>query len=175
MSEHVIPAACALRDSLLGTDQPVPVSRDYDMPNGQTMLSIDPDHLVKPGFGLRGVTGMTWFPGHDSTVRPPLQFLLKVVDSVALSAPQRQLTLYPDDSLTLNLGTMSTYPQRFPGVPGISQNMSAVLTSEQFSSLARAHVVHGTVGALAFDISPVQQRALRSLYVTAICGAVPEP
>jgi hypothetical protein len=63
MSEHVIPAACALRDSLLGTDQPVPVSRDYDTPNGQTMLSIDPDHLVKPGFGLRGeLTPIWWTP-----------------------------------------------------------------------------------------------------------------
>jgi hypothetical protein len=39
--------------------------------------------------------------------------------------------------------------------------LAAVLTAEQFSSLARAHVVHGTVGALAFDISPVQQRAFR--------------
>ena len=171
MPVHV--ASCALSDSLLGGAKPDGhIMGAYDSVRNVTYLDTQQLGFVRMEGGLSGgVNGTSHFDGRDPTqVFPVTQLNIRIVEPTERSIEQRQLTITFDDSISVDLGSMSMNPQRLPGTPGISMNLFVVLPQAQFYALARARRVTGRVGPTSFEITRQRHQNLRTLFIATACG-----
>lgn len=164
-------SSCALSDSLLEGKKPEGrIIGLYDAARNSTMWSTEPERFMEPGFGLRGITSSAHFDGREPTTTMVVQLDLRIMEPEERAIDQRQLLLVLDDSIRVDLGSMSMNPQRFPNVQGVWQNMSVVLPIARLYALARANEVRGTIGSTGFTLTRDQHRNLRTLYVATVCG-----
>jgi hypothetical protein len=163
--------SCLLSDSLLGGINPDGrVMGLYDAGDNSTMIATEPERIWRRGFGLRGITASAHFEGRGQPVAPVVQLDIKLVEPEERSIDQRQLLLVLNDSTRLDLGSMSTNPQRLPSVPGVTQNMSIVLSMTHALLLTRANRVTGTIGTTSFALTKDQHRNFQTLYIALVCG-----
>lgn len=160
---------CPLSDSLLGGAKPDGhIVGVYDSVRNETLLGTEPERIQHSGD--LDITGSARFNGRQPTSGLVIQLDAHIVEPTERAIDQRQLVLMLDDSIRVDLGSMSLNPQRLSNVPGVTENMSVILPMAQFYALARATRVRGTIGSTRFELTRDHHRDLRTLYIAAVCG-----
>ena len=163
-------ASCAAGDSVLGRlASDGSVIGGYDSLSGGTHFITEPERRFRPGAGIREVGGSLRYEGRHPAAFPPVQLDFRVLDPVERALEQRQLRLVLDDSLSFDLGSLTSRVQQGGSSGLVWQNMAAMLSPSQFVALVRAQTVRGSIGQTTFVLTATQHRKLRALYVAAVC------
>jgi hypothetical protein len=164
--------SCSVADSLFGTQFTRSVGSVLASPSTHAFQAFSTSPTTIIPAGARGVVDFDaslLFP--DTAVRdiPPVQFNLKTVSASRLTIEQRQLTLTIDDSLALDLGSMTAYEQNYPGSRDVHENLSIMAPVHRLTQVARARKVIGRLGSSEFAISETALRNIRALLVAGLC------
>ena len=120
--------------------------------------------------GLMGLSGFVQVRATGGPV-PPLELAITAVEKQARPIDERQLVFLADDTLRIDVGSMSLQTQTVASVPGIWQTLSIEAMPGQFTALARAHKLRATLGTTRLPISNDERMALQALWIGARCGA----
>jgi hypothetical protein len=100
---------------------------------------------------------------------PPVQFNLKTIGTARLTIEQRQLMLTVDDSLVMDLGSMTAHEQHYPGSRDVHENLSIMAPTHRLTQVSRARRVTGRLGDMEFTISEGALKNLKALLVAGLC------
>ncbi|MEO8201963.1 MAG: hypothetical protein ABI679_15635 [Gemmatimonadota bacterium] len=79
MPAHV--TACSLSDSLLGNRPPDGhIVGEYNPSSNMTSLGTEPERIMQPGFGLRGIEGIARFEGREPSTAVVVQLDLRLIE-----------------------------------------------------------------------------------------------
>ena len=164
--------SCPVADSMLGPGFIRSAGSVMSSPavGGFQAFSTIPTRIIPAGaVGVVDFNASLLFP--DTAVRemPPVQFNLKTVSTARLSIEQRQLTLAVDDSLVIDMGSMTAHEQHYPGSRDVHENLSIMAPTHRLTQVSRASRVTGRLGNIEFTISQAALQNLKALLVAGLC------